>query len=314
MNLEFSFGKGGGEKADPRYLDLGLNFRKILLGSKRSAALKGLRASAPSALLASPEANMFRSNARRIVRQVDNLNRPEWFLNYASLHFETDLKKLKPGPVNNLLFSPSIEIRSRLMPVGNRCRSAADNSDEENDQQCIPGPFFWSYRFIPVGAELGKNLRNKDNRAMQGDLISRLKTKTNLKLFYQSPCRYDTWFAGIMLEGDLTDRYLLTKESMFDRMTGLSDLITRGNQYSLQVDLKFIMGLKLPEDLGKLIKPLKNAKLPRLGRRPSLTFSYRRGVVPPVFAFNDKFRVGLTFESLDDNNSRDIGHILPSPK
>ena len=314
VNFEFKFGKGGGEKADPRFLDVGLNFRKILFGPKRSMALKTLRISAPPSLLAAVEVDTFRSNAARVIREVEDLNRPEWFLNYASLHFETDLNKLKPGPVNNLLFSPSLEVRSRLMAIGNGCRqSESSSSESEGEKECLPGPFFWSYRFVPLGAEIAKNLRNKDNRGLQGNLISRLRANTNLKLFYESPCRYNTWFAGIMLEGDLTDRYLLTKESRFDRITGLSNLIARDNQYSLQIDLKFITGLKLPEDLA-LIKPLKKLNWPKLGRRPSLTFSYRRGVVPPVFAFYDKFRVGLTFESLDDDNSQDLGHVLPSRK
>lgn len=79
----------------------------------------------------------------------------------------------------------------------------------------------------------------------------------------------------------------------------------------MQIDLRFITALKLPEDLGVLIKPLSHLKLPKLGQQPALTFSYRRGMVPPVFAFNNKFRIGLTFESLDNDNSRDIGHIVP---
>lgn len=90
------------------------------------------------------------------------------------------------------------------MPFNKRCEQSMD--EESVDEQCRPGPFFWSYRLVPVGIELGKNLRNEDNRSLQGDLIARFRGNANLKLFYQSPCRYDTLFAGIMLESDFTDR------------------------------------------------------------------------------------------------------------
>jgi hypothetical protein len=122
------------------------------------------------------------------------------------------------------------------------------------------------------------------------------------------------WFAGILLEGDLTDRYLFKRETQFDRVTGLSNLVANRHQYALQLELKIITGLKFPEALGVFIKPLKKLNLPKLGRRPALTFSYRRGGVPPVYAFNNRFRIGLTFETLDADNSRDLGHLVPQPK
>lgn len=288
--LEFSLGKGGNKKTDPRYLTAGLTFRKILLGSRRRRELDELRALRP---LADRAQTM--SNVERASTMLSAERKPQLFLNYAGLRFETDLKGLRPGPVNNLIYTGGLELRAPKKQIGS-------------------GPFYWSYRLTPASIEAGKNLRNKDDRAAQGYPIARLKAEAYLKLLYPSPCRYNTLFSGIVFEADFADRYLLKKESAFDRITNREDSSAKWNQYSLQMDLKVVSGLKLPEDLGRLIKPLSNLKIPKLGRHPALTFTYRRGGVPPVFAFNNTFKVGFSLESSDDDNASDLGSVIAHDK
>lgn len=292
--LDVSFGKGGSKTADPKYFDVGLTFRKILLGSEQRKEIEELRRD----LRANRQSNSLESmkSVERASRLPTAKPKPQWFINYGGLRLETDLRALRPGPVNNLLYTGGVELRSPRRQIG------SDSS-----------LFFWSFRLIPATLEAGKNLRNKDNIILQKYPIARLKGESDFKLFFRSPCRYDTWFSGIIFEANFTDRYLLKKESAFDRLTNRNDLVAKGNQYSLQFDLKVMTGINLPEDL-RFLKPLKYLKIPKLGRHPALTFTYRRGGVPPVFAFNNAFKIGFSLESSDDNNASDLGNIIPGAK
>jgi len=289
--LDVSYGKGGSKKADPKYFGVGLTFRKILLSSKQRKEIERLRANLPSDTLASMKYIVERSSSLTTAKP-----KPQWFLNYGGVRLETDLRGLRPGPVNNLLYTGGVELRSPRRQIGSESSL-----------------FFWSFRLIPAALEAGKNLRNKDNISFQKYPIARLKGEGDFKLFFRSPCRYDTWFSGILFEAHFTNRYLLKKESAFDRVTNRNDLVVKGNQYSLQLDLKVMTGINLPEDL-RFLKPLKYLKIPKLGRHPALTFTYRRGGVPPVFAFNNAFKIGFSLESSDDNNASDLGNIIPGAK
>jgi len=139
------------------------------------------------------------------------------------------------------------------------------------------GLFF--IRIIPIGVEAGYNLNNQDAPAVNGGSLARLKAGGTLTLRYDS--HNNASLNRIDLELDAVNRYLFLDEHVLNPTTKLVTLLDHGDKYYTEGSLKLYF-LKV----GK--------------GRPGFRLTYRRGSLPPTFAFIRAFEAGFFFESADD--------------
>lgn len=92
----------------------------------------------------------------------------------------------------------------------------------------------------------------------------------------------------IELEVKGVDRYLFRREAAFDDATKQAILTRKGNKYWIQSDLKFMFG-----------------GLSAFGQA-GFKMSFNCGSLPPIYAFNKSFTIGLVFKSKDDDTSKEI--------
>lgn len=194
----------------------------------------------------------------------------ELLLDPFAPHLEMDMQGLRPGPVANFTSTSTLQVRTRARGITKR--------------------LWWSYRIVPVGFEGGFNLRNTENEAREREPIARLYTAGTLKLFMASPCRDDLLFSGLDFEATALNRHLFVEESLFNRATKLADQSVKGNRYAIRLDLKYLFG------------PV----IPRLRRRPALRITYKNGYFPPVYGFTNGIRFGVSLETSDNTNAREI--------
>lgn len=142
------------------------------------------------------------------------------------------------------------------------------------------GYFF--LRIIPAGIEAGYNLQNADAPALDGKSLARYKSGGTMTFRYDS--NNNAALNRIDLELNAVDRYLFQRELTLDSATNLVTLLDKGNKYYAEGNMKFYF-LKL----GK--------------GRPGFRVTFKRGFLPPTFAFTKAFDAGFFYESADDKTS-----------
>lgn len=139
------------------------------------------------------------------------------------------------------------------------------------------GYFF--VRIIPAAVEAGYNLQDVDAPALDGKSLARFKTGGTLTLRYDS--QNNDALNRIDLELNAVNRHLFLRELTLDPATNLVTLLDKGDKYYAEGNLKFYFG-----KVGK--------------GRPGFRVSFKRGYLPPVFAFTKAFDAGFFYESADD--------------
>jgi hypothetical protein len=141
---------------------------------------------------------------------------------------------------------------------------------------------FFFMRVIPAGVEAGYNLQNVDAPALDGNTLARYKAGGTLTLRYDS--QNNATLNRIDLELNAVDRYLFLRELTLDPTTNLVTRLDKGNKYYAEGNLKFYFF--------------------RVGKgRPGFKVSFKRGYLPPAFAFTKGFDAGFFYESADDKTN-----------
>ncbi len=141
---------------------------------------------------------------------------------------------------------------------------------------------FFFIRIIPAGVEAGYNLQNADAPALDGNSIARFKSGGTLTLRYDS--QDNAALNRIDLELNAVDRHLFRRELTLDPTTNLVTKLDTGDKYYAEGNLKFYFF-----KVGK--------------GRPGFRVTFKRGYLPPAFAFTKAFDAGFFFESADDKTS-----------
>jgi hypothetical protein len=264
INFGLQLKKGSEERSDPRHLSLGFNFRKTFLRLNRQnlEAIKSALFADPGTLSAATQADALTA--------VGNIQKDfiRAYLWDTAFRFEGDVSGTSFGNVSNLVLDSQLQIATVTKAF------AADTG-------------FLNLRFIPVGVEVGYNMRNEDNPAVDKNSLARVKTGGIATLFYEARDP-DDFLNRIEFETQGVARYLFRRESAFDEATKKAIFTDRGLKYWLQSDLKFLLG-------------------PRIGKgRAGFRLSFSRGSLPPVYAYTKAFKFGLVFETTDDTTADEI--------
>lgn len=282
-------------QADPNYLNIGVEFKKIIPFHWRKLketlhryqlANTRLRAMAASNTAVSESAQMDALGlVSATVENTMDLKRA-FFRDIEIKPFaprvEMNFSGIRPGPVINFVNNTELQLRTAAKPF------LSDN-------------LFWSLQLAPIGLETGVTLRNRDNITQAGHGIVRLNAGGALKIKFKFPCRDDLLADRIELEFKGIQRYLFNEESAFNPVTERNDLLVKGRRYSTQVDFRYIFGFRVP-----FPKRIFGFNLPDITRKPAVTVSYKNGYFPPVYQFNNAVRVRFTLASADEDNSSDI--------
>ena len=282
-------------QADPNYLNIGVEFKKIIpfhwrklnetLRRYRFANTR-LQAMANSNTVVSESAQMDALNA--VSSTVENtIDLKEAFFRSIEIkpfapRAEMNFSGIRPGPVINFVNNTELQLRTAAKPF-------------------LSKNLFWSLQLAPIGLETGITLRNRDNITQAGHGIVRLNAGGALKIKFKFPCRDDLLADRIELEFKGIQRYLFNEESAFNPVTERNDLLVKGRRYSTQVDFRYIFGFRVP-----FPKRIFGFNLPDITRKPAVTVSYKNGYFPPVYQFNNAVRVRFTLASADEDNSSDI--------
>ncbi|HJX84184.1 MAG TPA: hypothetical protein VJ723_07565 [Candidatus Angelobacter sp.] len=176
--------------------------------------------------------------------------------------FEGDVRSTNIGNVSNFVFNSQVKLASATKALGHT------------------GFFF--IRIIPVGIEAGYNLKNQDAPALDGRSLARLKFGGTLTLRYDS--QNNAGLNRVDLELNAVDRHLFSREVALDPTTKLVTMLTNGEKYYAEGNLKFYFS-----KVGK--------------GRPGFRMSFKRGFLPPAFAFTKAFDAGFFYESADDKTA-----------
>ena len=283
-------------QADPNYLNVGVEFKKIIpfhwrklnqtLRRYRFADTR-LRAMA-NASTGAQESAQFAEVQNLVSMTVDDTQdlKRSFFrdieIKPLAPRLEMNFSGIRPGPVTNFVNNTELQLRTASKPF------LSDN-------------LFWSLQLAPIGLETGVTLRNRDNVTQAGHGIVRLNAGGVLKIKFRFPCRDDLLADRIELELKGIQRYLFNEESAFNPVTERNDLLVKGRRYSTQVDFRYIFGFTVP-----FPKRIFGFNLPNITRKPAVTVSYKNGYFPPVYQFNNAVRVRFTLASADEDNSSDI--------
>lgn len=277
---QFNFGlkikKATENRADPRHFETGLTFRKTFLINRSKVRLVA------DALNRTGRSSQNLARTASPVRLRDNFmsDRPEEIINDLQkdffrglvfdngLKFEGDIKGVSIGNVSNLVYDGQLQVTTVARAIGKQ-------------------QGFWNFRWIPVGLEAGYNLTNEDDPNHEKHSLARLKTGGVLTLFYQATNDHD-FLNRVEFETQVVNRYLFTRETLFDAETKTNLSVDKGNKYWLQADLKFMFGAKIGPT--------------RVGFRAS----FQRGSLPPVYAFTKVFNFSVLFMTPDEDTSKEI--------
>jgi hypothetical protein len=296
IDFNLSMDRLSDPQADPNYLNVGVEFKKIIpfhwrklnqtLQRYRVAATR-LRAmtNANEATVEGPQM----AEAQEMVSSTleDTLDLKKSFFRSIEMkalapRVEMNFSGIRPGPVINFVNNSEFQLRTAEKPF-------------------ISDHLFWSLQLAPVGFESGVTLRNRDNLAQQGHGIVRLNTGGTLKIKFRFPCRDDLLADRIELEVKGMNRHLFNDESAYNPINKRNDLLVKGNRYATQVDFRYVFGFRVPFPTS-----IFGLKLPDVTRKPAITVSYKNGYFPPVYQFNNFVRVRFALASGDDDNSSDI--------
>lgn len=276
LNFGLKLNKASEINADPRHFEMGLQFRKVFLFNRAKIravrdALNGTPPNSPTLTSASKSFNLKSGNPSSDPVLLINDLQKDFFRSLLfdnAVRFEGDVKGASIGNVSNLLYDAQLQLTTVSRAVGGQAG-------------------FWNFRLIPAGLEAGYNLKNDDNKSNEKHSLARVKTGAVLELFYQAN-NPDDFLNRVEFNVQALDRYLFRRESAFDDTTKKAVLVEKGNKYWLQSDLKFMLGPK--------------TQIGRVGFRAS----FRRGSLPPVYAFTKAFNFGIVFESGENDNSTEI--------
>jgi hypothetical protein len=277
--------KASASKADPNFLNAGFSFKKII-PLQRAKALRFVNLSEAVEEKADEAKRGNHLDAKTVNKLNDDLRdalveaqsfRQHFFralvITPFSPRLETDLKALKPGPVNNFVNTTEFQFRTGTRAL-------------------IFSNLLWSLRLVPVALESGVTLRNKDLPLQKGQGILRLNTGIEAKIALNFLCRSDIVANRIQFEFKALNRHLLRDERAFDLITKRNTALVRGNRYTMQAEAKYVFGFVTP--------------IPRFKRRPALTVRYKNGFFPPSYLFNNAVTFHFTLESDDNDNASDI--------
>ncbi|MCA1566314.1 MAG: hypothetical protein LC803_11880 [Acidobacteria bacterium] len=276
LNFGLKLKKASEDKADPRHFETGLTFRKTFLVNRaKIEAVKDAidRTTAGSLNLAPTTTVMTLKNGMQSndPEQIINDLQKDFFRGLVfdnAVKFEGDVDGASIGNISNLLYDGQLQVTTVSRVIGNQTG-------------------FWNFRLIPVGFEAGYNLKNEDDPSNEKHSLARFKTGAVFNMFYQAD-NQNALLNRLDFEVQGVNRYLFKSESVFDETTQKANLIEKGNKYWLQADLKFLFGPRVQAG--------------RVGFRAS----FRRGSLPPVYAFNKAFTFGIVFETSDPDTSREI--------
>jgi hypothetical protein len=263
VNLSFQVKKSSAENVDPRYLNLGLTFRKtfLIFTPKR-----------PEPLTASSAANIATDMQR--ATETLKLARNKGFFRVAAigggLKLEGEAFDFKTV---NFVTDPSIEVGSIAKRLGSKG--------------------YYNVSFIG-GAEVGRNMSKPDAKATGGPTVADLnKVNWIARLMGggQMTLRYlptsntgDHW--GVELNLAYAIRHLFESEVFTDTAAngGKSSTIGKGNKPWKQADLKlFLFGDEKA--------------------RYGFKVSYMNGFLPPAFSRTKGFQYGFIVETTDDKTN-----------
>ena len=282
-------------QADPNYLNVGVEFKKIIPfhWRKLNETLRRYRAAttrmrAMTNASAPPEGAQI-AEAQDTVSAIvdDTLDLKNSFFRDIEIkplapRLEMNFSGIRPGPVTNFVNNTELQLRTA-------------------SKRFLSDHLFWSLQLAPIGLESGVTLRNRDNITQAGHGIVRLNTGGTLKLKFRFPCRDDLLADRIELEFKGIQRYLFNEENAFNEITKRNDLLVKGRRYATQIDFRYIFGFTVPFPTR-----IFGFKLPDITRKPAVTVSYKNGYFPPVYQFNNFVRVRFSLASADEDNSSDI--------
>lgn len=277
--------KASASRADPNFLNAGFSFKKII-PLQRKRALDFVHASEAieqEVERARQGSQLDEGKAREMNERLRvELGRAQTFrqnffralvITPFSPRLETDLRALRPGPVNNFVNTTEFQLRTgtRALIVSN---------------------LLWSLRLLPVSLESGVTLRNRDLPQQKGQGILRLNSGVEGKVALQFLCRSDIIANRIQFEFKALNRHLFRDERGLDSFTKRSDALVPRKRYSVETEVKYVFGFVTP--------------IPRFERRPALTVRYKNGFFPPSYTFKNGVTFHFTLESDDDDNASDI--------
>jgi len=277
--------KASASRADPNFLNAGFSFKKII-PLQRKKALDFVHASEAieEEARAAEEANQLddarsRDLNRRLLAELEKAQsfRQHFFralvITPFSPRLETDLKALKPGPLNNFVNTTEFQLRTGTRAL-------------------VFSNLLWSLRLVPAALEAGVTLRNADLPLQKGQGILRLNTGVEGRVALHFLCRSDIIANRIQFEFKAVNRHLFREERGFDLVSKLNNALVPRNRYSIQSEAKYVFGFVTP--------------IPRFKRRPALTVRYKNGFFPPSYLFNNAVTFHFTLESDDNDNASDI--------
>ncbi len=290
IDFGFALDKGAGSKADPDFLNIGLNFRKIFPLHRESirntlTQLSQFRSQSSS------------EKRQTLSRVAGELNQKNAFFRSVVLtplapRLETSLRGNGTGYLINFINNSDLQIRSGTKLLLGREDQSEVNKDKVKQAKQPHGTLTWDMKLIPLALEAGWPIRNPDDPSRKGNPIMRLNTGAVGKLTYHSPCRIDVFVDRIELEVKAMNRHLFDAESALNPLTNKADALVRGNKYAFETDFRYVFGYVLPVRFFR--------------RRPTLTVTYKKGFFPPLYTYNNSVSVHFTLESEDDTNVSDM--------
>jgi hypothetical protein len=276
INFGLKINKATEQKTDARHFELGLQFRKTFL--LHQDKIRALRDALNAPQTAPEKLNSVQNSVT--LKNKNTTNDPLLIINDLQkdffrsfyfdngLKFEGDVKGFSVGNVSNLLYEAQLQLTTVSKGIGKQAG-------------------FWNFRWIPIGIETGYNLKNDDDKINEKHSLMRVKTGAVLSLFYKAT-EPNSFLNRVEFDTEAVNRFLLQRESLFDDKTKKANLISKGSKYWVQSDLKFMFGPTTP--MGMV----------------GIKVGFRRGSLPPVYAFNKAFNIGLVFESANKDTSKEI--------
>lgn len=242
--------KGSQPNTDPKHFSTGFTFRKDFLLAGRKT-FSGIRDAI---------SNRQFDTARNLAEGLPKRPFSALLLD-AGMQFEADIKGTGIGNISNFIFVTESRLVSPVFGMPGTKNAA-------------------KFTLIPAAVEVGTNLQDPDNPALDGHSVGRFKSGAAFNVLLDST---DTQNFGGHLELDLqaVNRYLWQKETAFDPATQLALGTVSGNKYYAEASLKFLVGSTA---FG----------------RPGFKLSFARGSLPPVYSFTKMFNFGFIFESADE--------------
>jgi hypothetical protein len=263
VNLSFQVKKSTAQNVDPRYLNLGLDFRKtfLIFTPKKPTAINGATA-------ANIEAQM--QTAANELKRARN----KGFFRVAAIGGGVKLEgEAFDFKTVNFVADPSVEIGSIAKRIGSKG--------------------YYNVSFIG-GGEIGRNLSKPDAGAAGSpssaslhtvNWIARLMGGGQMTLRYL-PTDDSGAHWGVELNMAYAMRHLFQSEVFTDTTAtgGKTSTVRKGNQPWRQADLKFF---------------LFGDQKARYGFK----FSYMNGALPPAFTRTKGFQYGFIIETSDDKTN-----------